>query len=280
MDLLTGLNAAVEYIEAHLQGEIDIGRAARRAAHSADGFSRLFSYLSGMTLNEYIRRRRLTKAAYELRDGGAKVIDIAVKYVYNSADAFSRAFSRQHGVTPTEARDLAVPLRVFPPISFHINFTGAQEMDFRITETGPIELRGLSKPFTGGAADRFEQEHIMWADHHDNAVAAISGGNIPGTWYAVWDGGTYSIGRAAADATGADLQDVRIEGGAYAVFVTGPGGFAGDELPKLRELIFGAWLADSGYRQTRDYEVEVYYLYPRDERHLRRYELWVPVERA
>jgi AraC family transcriptional regulator len=76
-----------------------------------------------------------------------------------------------------------------------------------------------------------------------------------------------------------DLETLEIPAGTYAVFVTGCGGFAGDELPRLREAIFGAWLADSGFEQARDYEVEVYHLFPKGEKHKRKYELWIPVRR-
>lgn len=95
--------------------------------------------MSGVTLNMYIRRRRLTLAAYELRSSDIKIIDVAVKYGYNSADAFAKAFAKQHGITPTQARSLHQQLRVYPPISFHILIKGATEMNFRIMETAPSD---------------------------------------------------------------------------------------------------------------------------------------------
>lgn len=234
--------------------------------------------MTSMTLNEYIRHRRLTLAGYELRDTDSKVIDIAVKYNFDSVDAFTKAFVRQHCITPTNARLPENPLKIYPPISFHISIKGAKEMDFRIVETNSIVLSGISKKFTGKSAERFLQEHIMWADDHEdvqNKVCTI----IPGIWYGIWDKGTYWIAKPQKDVSNGQLNDVIIEKGKYAVFTTGFGGFAGDELPKLRKLIFDSWLIDSGYKQTRDYEIEVYHLFPKSEKNKRYYEIWIPVEK-
>ena len=110
MDILERLNSAIDYVESNLCEDIDINKVAKIASNSADNFQRLFSYLVGVTLPEYIRRRRLTLAACELQNSDFKVIDLAVKYRYNSADAFGRAFSKQHGLTPSMARIQGTPL--------------------------------------------------------------------------------------------------------------------------------------------------------------------------
>lgn len=276
MDILSGLNAAIGYIESGLVEEVNLEEAARLAACSVDGFSRTFSYLSGVSITEYIRKRRLTLAAMELQGSDSKVIDVAVKYSYNSSDAFSRAFVRQHGVTPSAARDQQCPLVIYPPISFHIAIKGATDMDYKIIETEAIVLRGLSKKFTGNAADRFEQEHIMWADDCDDVQNKVCN-TIPGTWYGIWDSGTYWIAKSADDCSAEGLDEVIIPMGTYAVFKTGAGGFAGDEFPKLHTLIFDSWLHTSEYRQSYDREIEVYHLFPKSEKHKRFYELWVPI---
>lgn len=278
VDILKRLNDAIDYVENHLCDEIVIDEVARVALCSSDGFSRFFSYMTAMTLSEYIRRRRLTLAAYELRETNSKVIDIAVKYSFNSVDAFTRAFIKQHGVTPTNVRLRDIPLKVYPPISFHISIKGAREMDFRILETDSIALQGLSKKLTCKAAERFPQEHIMWADHHEDIQNKVCT-TVPGIWYGIWDNGTYWIAKPQEDVLERKLDEVIIEKGKFAVFTSGFGGFAGDELPKLRELIFNSWLADSGYVQTKDYEIEVYHLFSKSEKHKRYYEIWIPIEK-
>lgn len=278
VDILERLNIAIKYIEDHLCDEIDMNEVSRITLYTPDGFNRFFSYITSMTLNEYIKRRRLTLAAYELRDTHSKVIDIAIKYNFNSVDSFTKAFIRQHGITPTNARGTEATLKVYPPISFHIFIKGAKEMDFRIAEINSITLQGISKRFTGKADERFPQEHIMWADNHDDVQNKVCT-SIPGTWYGIWDNGTYWIAKLKEDIPDEKLEDITIPGGKYAAFTTKSGGFAGDELPKLRELIFGAWIEDSGYVQASDYEIEIYHLFSKSEKQKRYYEIWIPIEK-
>lgn len=198
MDILKQLNDAISYIEAHLCDEPDTEELSRITLYTPDGFNRFFRYMTGMTLTEYMRRRRLTLAAYELQASAIKVIDVAVKYRYDSADAFTKAFTKQHGITPTKARSTDTALKVYPPVSFHISIKGAKEMNFKIIETGAIMLRGLSKQFTGAATDRFEQEHIMWGVEYDDYMKKIDD-EIPGIWYGIWDNGIYNISKNAVD---------------------------------------------------------------------------------
>ena len=105
MDWLRRLNEAITYIEDNLDGTIDYAQAAQKACCSAYHFQRMFSYMAEVPLSEYIRNRRLSRAAVDLQNGGDKVIDVAVKYGYDSPTAFTRAFQAFHGVTPTAARE-------------------------------------------------------------------------------------------------------------------------------------------------------------------------------
>ena len=98
LDWLDHMNAAIEYIETHLADDISYDRAAQIACCSTYHFQRMFSYITGIPLSEYIRRRRLTLAAFELQAGNCKVIDAALKYGYESPEAFSRAFKKLHDV--------------------------------------------------------------------------------------------------------------------------------------------------------------------------------------
>ena len=104
MNMLKQLNSAIEYIETNLCAEFDLDTAAGIACVTADSFIRFFSYMTGMTLTEYIRRRRLTLAAQDLQHSKTPIIDIAIKYGYDSAAAFSRAFAKQHGISRVPIR--------------------------------------------------------------------------------------------------------------------------------------------------------------------------------
>ncbi|WP_055107907.1 AraC family transcriptional regulator [Paenibacillus ihumii] len=145
MDLLKNMNDAMRYIEEQLAEEIDLKEVARRAACSEYHFKRMFSFLAGIPLSEYIRRRRLTSAAFELRDGGVKVIDAAIKYGYSSPDAFSRAFQSLHGITPSEARSGSYSLKAYPRMTFQLSIQGGSEMNYRIVEKEAFNIVGLMK---------------------------------------------------------------------------------------------------------------------------------------
>ena len=94
MDMLEQLNAAVMFIEANLCKEISMDEVAGIACVSKDSFVRFFSYMTGMTVKEYIRRRRLTLAAFDFQNSNSKVIDVASKYGWESADSFAKALQK------------------------------------------------------------------------------------------------------------------------------------------------------------------------------------------
>lgn len=143
MDWMNHLNAAIEYIEMNLAEDISYDRAAQIACCSTYHFQRMFSYITGVPLSEYIRRRRLTLAAFELQKGDIKVIDAAVKYGYQSPEAFSRAFKKLHGIMPVSARDIGVALKAYPRITFSIAIKGDVEMKYRITEREAFRVFGV-----------------------------------------------------------------------------------------------------------------------------------------
>lgn len=141
--MLKGMNDSLSYIEDNLDSHIDLEEVAKRAYCSEHHFNRLFSLLSGITISEYIRRRRLTLAALDLKDQHVKVIDIAIKYGYQSPDAFSRAFQSFHGVIPSLARNPEQNLKAYPRMSFQLTIQGGVEMNYRIVEKEPFQVVGV-----------------------------------------------------------------------------------------------------------------------------------------
>ncbi|WP_226683008.1 AraC family transcriptional regulator [Sutcliffiella horikoshii] len=145
MDLLKDMNTAMKYIEENLTNEIDFKMVARIAHCSEYHFKRMFSFLAGITLSEYIRRRRLSLAALELHDSKIKVIDVAIKYGYNSPDSFTRAFFNLHGITPSEARENGHQLKAYPSMTFQLSIRGGNEMNFRIEQKEAFNIVGIMK---------------------------------------------------------------------------------------------------------------------------------------
>ena len=138
MQMIKAFNETIRYIESKLDGEIDEDRVADLSSYSYAMFSRLFSILTNMTLSEYIRLRRLTKAAMEIRETSTKIIDIAMKYGYESPDSFTNAFKSFHHVTPTEVRS-GEAYRVVSPIQLTLSIKGRKNMISRHNmEMSPI----------------------------------------------------------------------------------------------------------------------------------------------
>lgn len=145
MDWQRNMNQAMDYIEENLAGTVRLETAARFVLSSVWDFQRIFSFLVHLPVGEYIRLRKLTLAAEDLRTGGMKVIDVAVKYGYDSAAAFSRAFAKAHGVPPVSARDADVTLRLFSRITFeNIEKEKVERMSkfgergYVVRENGPV----------------------------------------------------------------------------------------------------------------------------------------------
>ncbi len=121
MDWQTQMNRAIDYIEENLDGEIRPEEAAKFLHCSVWEFGRLFSFVAHTSFGEYIRKRKLSLAGIELLNGDEKIIDIAVKYGYDSPAAFSRAFARQYGISPSAARAGGATFALYPRITFQID---------------------------------------------------------------------------------------------------------------------------------------------------------------
>lgn len=143
MKWLERLEACVDYIEENIE-KIDMKELCSIACLSNIYFSRLFDAVTGITLGEYIRRRRMTLAAGELIRSDIKVIDIAIKYGYSSSEAFSRAFKSIHSVSPSFVRTNRPKLKSYPKIAFNITIKGDDEMNYKIVEKDAFKVMGRS----------------------------------------------------------------------------------------------------------------------------------------
>ena len=168
MGLMTRMSLTLAYVEENLTGEIDPEKLAQIAGCSAYNYYRMFSFITDMSLTEYIRRRKMTLAAIDLLNSDIKVIDLALKYGYDSPVSFSRAFQALHKVTPTEARADGVTLKACPRISFQISVKGEKEMEYRIEKKesfqvfcyyGILNVEGGGK-FTSKTHDKLEKKNV------------------------------------------------------------------------------------------------------------------------
>ena len=158
MDWVIGLQKAIDYIEENLTASIDYEKVAAQSFSSSYHFLRVFSILCGFTVGEYIRNRRLSLAGAELAAGDAKVIDVALKYGYESPDSFAKSFQKFHGILPSQAKNNGSNLKSFSRLVLIFTLEGGTVMNYRIEDKPEMILTGYKKRFIGTPAERSEQE--------------------------------------------------------------------------------------------------------------------------
>lgn len=164
MNWISGIQRAIDYVEEHITEDIDYGMVAKEACSSEFHFQRVFGILCGFTLGDYVRMRRLSLAAEELIHTNEKVIDIALKYGYETPESFTRAFVRFHGITPTEARH-GKNIKSFSRLSVKLILTGGSTMDYRIEKMDAFQVickrKTVGKPASEAATADIS---AFWAD--------------------------------------------------------------------------------------------------------------------
>lgn len=261
MDWLDRMNAALDYIEANLAGEIDMAVAAHGACCSEYHFTRMFSFIAGVPLNEYIRRRRLTLAGFELKHSGIRVIDLALKYGYDSPNSFTRAFQALHGVTPTEARAPGTQLQSFSRISFTITIKGETSMKYHIVEKEPFTLFGISTQVSVVDGACFRDIPAFWerceADGTTVKIARAAGYDEQGLLCsAMYDHdpcGTFRY-MIAADVPAAGVpqgfEKLDVPACTWAVFTTEEGRDTTAAIHDIWKRIHPEWFPSSGYEHA------------------------------
>lgn len=172
-DLPEGIRGALDYIEENLAGELDIREIAKQACVSPFYFQRIFTALCGISVGEYIRNRRLTRAGEELLTTEAKVIDIGAKYGYESPDSFARAFHRFHGLSPSAARKSGASLRAFAPLKIKLTLEGGTMLEYRIEEKPRFTLVGLSRTFHADTS--YQEIPKFWCEAMEMENAPVCG---------------------------------------------------------------------------------------------------------
>ena len=164
MEWIDRINEALQYIESHLEDEcLSVPDVARHIHFSHFHLQRVFSMMTDMTLSEYIRQRRLSLAGQALQWGGAKVIDVALKYGYDSPESFQKAFRRFHGITPAAAKRSNVQLRYLNPLRLQISLQGGTIMDYSIEVIPELTIIGMERRF--GYEDSFTRIPLFWDEY-------------------------------------------------------------------------------------------------------------------
>ena len=180
MEWLTAIRTAIEYMEEHLTEDITAKDVAAEVYLSPFFLQKGFSFLTGYGIGEYLRNRRLYEAAKELQNTDKKVIDIALKYGYETPESFAKAFVRFHSATPRQVRDGAEPL-LFLPLRIQISVQGGKEMDYRITTMFPFKVIGFQKEFDSETA--YDEIPKFWDEICEKYAANVYACNEPANAY-------------------------------------------------------------------------------------------------
>lgn len=277
MDWVTRMNRAMELVEANLEAGPDFEAVAREAMCSVYHFQRLFSFIAGTPLSEYIRRRRMTKAAAALQSSAVKVVDLAARYGYDSPEAFARAFYAQHGVTPTKARKMGTPLKAYPRITFHITIKGAEEMEYHIEKKDAFQVYGVEEWFETINEENQRDIPLFWERLIENGeleklaastkqeeskpglrpINAMCGTEpMQGTRMAYM---ICALQTAESDATG--YKTVNIPASTWAIFRNRPHAIeeTSAAVQELNRQVYTEWLPSAGYNMLDQFDCEMYY---------------------
>lgn len=268
-----GIQAAIDYIEENLTGEIDVHDVAARAYLSAFHFQRMFSAICGLPLGEYIRRRRLTQAAQELLCG-SKVIDAAMKYGYDSPDSFARAFRRFHGVLPSQATQPGIMLQSFAPMKINLNQEGGTMLEYKIVEKAAFTVVGYKKQFSNETS---YQEIPKWWEEMQSQQSTVMGQfgvciDTDGKLFDYLIADLYQPWQAVPE----NCVTESIPGGTWAVFPCTLG-----TLQETNTRMWRDWLpACKEYKLGGGYNLEFYYELNEADPPSSGVELWLPVQKA
>ncbi|MCH4888471.1 AraC family transcriptional regulator [Acidaminobacter sp. JC074] len=162
MEWLDRFNKALGYIDENLENDISPEHLSQIASCSVFHFNRMFSYIVGMPLSQYIRNRKMTVASFDLQTTDIKIIDIALKYGYESPTAFNRAFKSVHGIAPSKARKKGIQLTAFPPMSLTLHIKGEEKMNYKIESKDAFRVVGVSKHYEMNLEENFKEVPKFW----------------------------------------------------------------------------------------------------------------------
>lgn len=295
MDILDRMNQSIDYIESHLADKIDFEQAAQAACCSVYQFQRMFSFITDIPLSEYIRRRRMTLAAFELQNTNCKVIDLALKYGYESPEAFTRAFQTMHEITPTQARSAGSSLKAYPRITFQITIKGVANMNYRIEKKEAHTVYGIERIFDTKDDQNLKEIPEIWqkimrdgscsklekSTGIDTSEFRVGKGLVNALCGYRQTGGTTFPYMIYADKTPlsntAGYVTVEIPAATWAVFQSEE---YDDEnvvavCQNLYRRIYSDWFPTSNYKEVSGYDQEIYYFAENRKSYL---EVWIRVE--
>jgi len=273
-----GIANAIAYIEDNLMDHIDINKIANKAYVSSFYFQKIFNVLCGFTVGEYIRNRRLTLAAQELCSTDIKVIDVALKYGYDSPDSFARAFTKFHGVNPSAARGRGSKLNSFAPLKIKLTLEGGTMLEYKIVEKAQFTVMGKSRKFNMETS--YAEIPKFWKEHMESGEREV----VCGMYGICMDSDGKNFDYFIADnyIPWDEIQEGYetkvIPAGTWAVFPCR--GALPKALQDVNTKIWSEWLPScKAYKLAGNYNIEMY-TPPCENAEDSYNEIWIPVEKA
>lgn len=184
MEWTEALNRTIAFAESHLRSRLTVADLAKAAGISAFHLQRGFRIITGFSLGEYVRNRRLYCAALEIANTERSVLDIALDFQYETAESFTKAFSRFHGSTPSQVRSAgakksALPVTPFLPVTISIHVTGGNKMDYAVAAVKGFTVIGFERelPFENSYATVPQ----FWDEISGRYLDRLWGGKTPET---------------------------------------------------------------------------------------------------
>lgn len=258
MEWVRSLNRAIEYIESHLLEELTCEEVAAHVYISNFHFQRCFSLLTEMTVGEYIRNRRLSLAGQELTSSDKKIIDIALKYGYETPESFTKAFARFHGVTPTQAKVEGSGLKSFNRLLIKIKLEGGTVMDYKIITREAFKVLVMTRLFKTESS--FTDLPDYWTEYFSKGYGKLVPGSMGICEPERPDSDEFRYGIGQEYAEGAEIPKgyelLTIPANTWAVFK------CIDPMPSaMQEVwkrIYGEWLPQADYERIQGCDFEVY----------------------
>lgn len=266
MAWIESLQRAIDYMEEHLLEDIMMEDIARQANSSPFHFQRTFAILTDISIGEYLRRRRLTLAAQELCSTNDKIIDLALKYGYDTPEAFTKAFRRQHGISPSEARRYTGKLKSYSRLVIQVSLKGAEPMQYKVVEKESFEVIGIKEGFSYGNGENLSGIPKMWDKANQDGTCDLllckNNGIVKGVLGVCVDKSKtdkqmdYWIAAAHDGETPDGYLKMEVPASKWAIFeVHGP---MPDAIQNVWKQIYSEWFPSSGYEHAGTPDLEVY----------------------
>lgn len=284
MDILKRFDEVLEYIEQHLLEEMDNKEITKIAGCSWYSFQRMFSYVIGISLSEYIRNRKMSNAGFDLLESKNKIIDIALKYGYTSPTSFNRAFQSVHGFSPSKAKEKSKELVVYPRIHLRISVSGNKSIKYRVENKPQMMFFGKSYRLSEDIESNFQNSPLFWENFMANkeidklsSYKQCLNDYVYGiTTYQEGLINNYIIGLKTESEISDEKEYEQIVIPPQAWLILTNKGIMPEAIIHMYQKFYNEWLPVADYEYDVNADVEVYPINLED---ACEYELWLPIRK-